>query len=120
MRGEWRFHTAGEIIFGRGTVRRVGEAVRVPACPQELATVARLLGEEVSGLSVWEAAGRAVAAVQRLKEEIGIPMRLRELEVKEADLRPLAETAAQITRLLRSNPRPLDVDSLERILRQAW
>ena len=27
MRGEWRFHAAGEIIFGRGTVRRVGEAV---------------------------------------------------------------------------------------------
>ena len=43
----------------------------VPACPQELATVARFLGEEVSGLSVREAAGRAVAAVQRLKEEIG-------------------------------------------------
>ena len=28
MRGEWRFHTAGEIIFGRGTARRTGEAVR--------------------------------------------------------------------------------------------
>lgn len=28
MRGEWRFYTAGEIIFGRGVVRRVGEAVR--------------------------------------------------------------------------------------------
>jgi alcohol dehydrogenase class IV len=28
MRGEWRFHTAGEIIFGRGAVQRTGEAVR--------------------------------------------------------------------------------------------
>ncbi len=27
MRGEWRFHAAGEIIFGRGTVQRVDEAV---------------------------------------------------------------------------------------------
>ena len=27
MRGEWRFHSAGEIIFGRGTVRRTGEVV---------------------------------------------------------------------------------------------
>jgi len=25
MRGEWRFHTAGETIFGRGVVQRVGE-----------------------------------------------------------------------------------------------
>ena len=28
MRGEWRFYTAGEIIFGRGAVRRTGEVVR--------------------------------------------------------------------------------------------
>ena len=47
-------------------------------------------------------------------------MQLRELGVKEAELRALAEATAQITRLLRANPRPLDVDSLEGILRQAW
>ena len=28
MRGEWRFGTAGEVIFGRGAVRRTGEAVQ--------------------------------------------------------------------------------------------
>lgn len=95
-------------------------AYNVPACPHELATVARLLGEEVSGLSVWDAAGRAVEAVQRLKKEIGIPMHLRDLGVTEAELRPLAEATAQITRLLQANPRPLDVDALEGILRQAW
>jgi alcohol dehydrogenase class IV len=27
MRGEWRFNTAGQIIFGRGTARRTGEVV---------------------------------------------------------------------------------------------
>jgi alcohol dehydrogenase class IV len=92
----------------------------IPACPQRLATVARLLDEEVGGLSTWEAAERAVQAVQRLKAEIGIPMRLRELGVEEADLRPLAEATAQITRLLQANPRPLGADALEGILRQAW
>jgi alcohol dehydrogenase class IV len=91
----------------------------LPACPQQLAKVAQLLGEETTGLSVWKAAERAVQAVQRLKEEIGIPMRLQELGVKESDLGPLAETTAQITRLLQLNPRPLDADSLERILRRA-
>lgn len=92
----------------------------LPACPRELAAIARLLGEEVSGLSVWQAAGRAVEAVHRLKEEIGIPMRLRDLGVKEAELRPLAKATAQITHLLQASPRPLDVDSLEGILRRAW
>ena len=28
MRGEWRFHTTREIIFGRGAVQRTGESVR--------------------------------------------------------------------------------------------
>jgi alcohol dehydrogenase class IV len=95
-------------------------AYNIPACPEQLAHVARLLGEEVSGLSAWDAAERAVEAVQRLKADVGIPVRLRELGVKEAELRPLAEATAHITRLLQANPRPLDVDALEGILRQAW
>jgi alcohol dehydrogenase class IV len=92
----------------------------VAACPEQLATVARLLGEETGGLSVWQAAERAVEAVHRLKRDVGIPMKLKKLGVAEADLRPLAEATAQITRLLGANPRPLDADSLEGILRRAW
>jgi alcohol dehydrogenase class IV len=92
----------------------------VAACPERLATVARLLGEGVAGCSRWEAAKHAVLAVQRLKEDIGIPMHLRDLGVEESELRPMAETTAQITRLLRANPRALDTDSLEQILRNAW
>jgi len=105
---------------GNGLMLPYVMAYNVPACPERLATVAELLGEEVDGLSVWQAAEQAVEAVQRLKAEIGIPMTLRDLGVQEADLRPLAEATAQITRLLRANPRPLDADSLEGILRQAW
>jgi alcohol dehydrogenase class IV len=61
----------------------------------------------------------AVEAVERLKGDIGIPLCLRALGVKEEELRPLAEATAQITRLLQANPRPLDVDALEGILTQA-
>jgi alcohol dehydrogenase class IV len=92
----------------------------VAACPERLATVAHLLGEGVAGCSRWEAANRSVRAVQRLKEDIGIPMRLRDLDVQESELRPMAEITAQITRLLRANPRALDIESLEQILQTAW
>jgi alcohol dehydrogenase class IV len=95
-------------------------AYNVPACPERLATVARLLGEELSGLSARQAAERAVEAVKRLEEEIGIPTQLQALGVGEEELRPLAEATAQITRLLQMNPRPLDADALEGILREAW
>jgi alcohol dehydrogenase class IV len=92
----------------------------IPACPGRLANVARLLGENTEGLSDWDAAEWAVEAVQRLKEDIGIPMTLRDVGVNEDQLRPLAEATAQVTRLLQMNPRPLDVDALERIIRDAY
>jgi alcohol dehydrogenase class IV len=95
-------------------------AYNIPACPERLSTVARLLGEQVAGLSARQAAERAVQAVKQLQKEIGIPTRLQALGVQEAELRPLAEATAQITRLLRMNPRPLDVDALEGLLREAW
>jgi alcohol dehydrogenase class IV len=92
----------------------------VPACPERLATVARLLGEPVDGLPVWAAAERAAEAVEHLKIDIGIPLRLRDLGIEAEELRALAEQTAQITRLLQANPRPLDADALEGILRRSW
>jgi len=92
----------------------------VPACPDRLATVALLLGEEVGGLPTLEAAGQAVEAVERLKADIGIPLSLRDLGIEEEELRSLAEATLQVARLLEANPRPLDADSLEGILRRAW
>jgi alcohol dehydrogenase class IV len=92
----------------------------IPACPDRLATVALLLGEDVGGLSTREAAEQAVEAVQRLKVEIGIPLNLRDLGIEEEELRPLAEATLEVARLVEANPRPLDADSLEAILRRAW
>jgi alcohol dehydrogenase class IV len=105
---------------GNGLLLPYVMAYNVAACPDRLATVARLLGEAVDGLSALEAAGRAVETVKRLNADIGIPLSLRELGIVEDDLRPMAEATAQITRLLEANPRPLDADSLEGILREAW
>jgi alcohol dehydrogenase class IV len=92
----------------------------LPARTARFAAVARLLGEDVSGLKEEEAAARAVAAVERLRGDIGIPARLRDLGVKEEMLRPFAEKAFDIKRLLRVNPRQASADDLERILREAF
>jgi alcohol dehydrogenase class IV len=105
---------------GNGLLLPYVMAYNVAACPDRLATVARLLGEAVDGFTAWEAAHQAVEAVKRLNADIGIPLRLREMGVTEEDLRPMAVATAQIRRLLEANPRPLDADSLEDILREAW
>jgi alcohol dehydrogenase class IV len=105
---------------GNGLLLPYVMAYNLPACPERLATVARLLGEAVDGLPAWAAAELAVEAVERLRADIGIPLSLRDLGIEEEELRSLAEATAQITRLLSANPRPLDVDALEAILEEAW
>jgi alcohol dehydrogenase class IV len=91
----------------------------LPARVQKFAAIARLLGEDVTGLSEGAAAERAVTAVEKLRADIGIPQRLRDLGVKAEQLRPFAEKAFGIQRILRVNPRPVTEDDLERILRAA-
>jgi alcohol dehydrogenase class IV len=92
----------------------------LPARRRELARVANLLGEDVAGLEEQTAAERAIAAVERLRADIGIPLRLRDLGVQRSQLRPFAEKAFGIQRILRVNPRPVTVTDLENILRSAY
>jgi alcohol dehydrogenase class IV len=92
----------------------------LPARRQQFAILARLLGADVEGKSEAEAAEAAIAAVEQLRADIGIPLRLRDLGVTEAQLRPFAEKAFGIKRILRVNPRTPTVDDLEGILRAAF
>jgi alcohol dehydrogenase class IV len=92
----------------------------LPVRVKEFARIARLLGEDVMGLTEHQSAERAVEAVQRLQADIGIPRRLRELGVREEQLRTFAEKAFGIRRILRVNPRPVTVEDLEGILRSAF
>jgi alcohol dehydrogenase class IV len=97
-------------------VLRFNQAARRP----ELAAIARLLGEDVTGRGEAEAASRAIHAVERLRVDIGIPLRLRDLGVHEDQLRPFADKAFELKRILRVNPRTVTVEDLEGILRAAF
>jgi alcohol dehydrogenase class IV len=92
----------------------------LPAKRRAFAEIARMLGEDVSHRDEEAAAERAVAAVERLKGEIGIPARLRDLGVREEQLTPFAEKAFAVKRLMRVNPRYPTQDEIEQIYRQAW
>jgi alcohol dehydrogenase class IV len=91
----------------------------LPERAREFAVIGRLLGEEMTGLGEIEAAQKAIAAVERLREDIGIPTRLSQLGVTEAQLPGFAEKAFGIKRILRVNPRAVTVEALEGILRSA-
>jgi alcohol dehydrogenase class IV len=60
--------------------------------PEKFKDIAILMGEDVSGLSLMDAAAKAVEAVKKLSNDIGIP-KLSKFGVTEADLPKLAEEA---------------------------
>ncbi len=88
------------------------------ACPERFADIAEALGEDIAGLSTMEAAGKAVAAIRRLSEDVGIPSGLRELNVKEEDHRVMAENA-QKDACMATNPRLANLDQVIGIYRAA-
>jgi alcohol dehydrogenase class IV len=90
------------------------------ACPARMARIAQLLGQDLTGLDEAQAADRAIVAVEQLKQAVGIPSRLRELGVTREQLRPFAERAFGVKRILRVNPRPVTVDEIEKIFESAW
>jgi alcohol dehydrogenase class IV len=92
----------------------------LPERKPALARVAALLGEDVRGLAEDQAAEKAIEAVERLRRQIGIPDRIRELGGQPDQLPAFAEKAFAIKRLLWVNPRRATLDDLLGILQAAY
>ncbi len=86
----------------------------------EFARIAEWLGADVRGLTVEQAAMRAVEVVEQLRAKIGIRPRLRDLGVRQDQLAGFAEKAASIKRILRVNPRYPTQAEIESIYHAAW
>lgn len=91
-----------------------------PARLKEFATIATWLGEDISGLALEEAAERAIVAVDRLREAVKIPARLRDLKVQPEQLPAFAQKAISITRLMRVNPIYPTQEEIEAIYKSAY
>jgi len=77
----------------------------MPARKKQFARVAQLLGVDTTGLDESAAAESAIGAVERLKSEIGIPARLRDLGATAEQLPGFAKKAIAVKRIIRVNPR---------------
>ncbi len=86
--------------------------------PQKFARMAQALGEDIRGLSVWDAAEKAVEAVYRLTEDVEIPT-LQELGFKEEEIPVLADIAFKDPQTI-GNPRDLTLNSYVQIYRRAF
>ncbi|MCM2356679.1 MAG: iron-containing alcohol dehydrogenase [Geobacteraceae bacterium] len=88
------------------------------ACPKRFADIAVALGEDVTGLAPMDAAAKGIAAIRKLSRAIGIPSGLKELNVKEADLKVMAENAKKDACQL-TNPRTATLDQVIDIFKAA-
>jgi choline dehydrogenase len=86
--------------------------------PQKFARIAQALGEDIRGLTVWQAAEKAVEAVMRLTEDVEIPT-LQELGFKEAEIPMLAEIAFKDPQTI-GNPRDLSLQSYVKIYQRTF
>jgi alcohol dehydrogenase len=91
----------------------------LPVREAEIARIAELLGEDVRGCSHQEAAERGIAAVERLRQAIGIPTRIREFGGTADHLPDLAAKTFAIKRLLAMTPREPTEDDILAIYQEA-
>ena len=86
--------------------------------PKRFADIAVAMGENVEGLSDVDAAAKGIAAIRKLSSDIGIPAGLKELNVKETDLRIMGENAQKDACML-TNPRKATLDNVISIYQAA-
>jgi choline dehydrogenase len=86
--------------------------------PQKFARIAQALGEDIRGLSIWEAAELAVDAVMRLTEDVGIPT-LQEMGFDESEIPMLARIAYEDPQTI-GNPRDLTLESYVKIYQRTF
>ncbi len=91
-----------------------------PASVREFAQIAMAMNAGDGTTDEAGLADRAIAAVADLVHSVGIPHTLKDLGLPEDKQGWTVEQALTATRLVKNNPRPLDHESVERIVRAAF
>ncbi len=97
----------------------VVEEYNIMSNPQRFADIAEFMGENIEGLSVLDAADKAIAALSRLAKDVGIPAHLSEMGVKEEDFELMA-TNALLDGNAGSNPRKGNKQDIINLFKKAY
>lgn len=89
------------------------------SAPDRYAEIARVLGEDLTATGRHEAAEAAARGVERLAADVGIDGGLSSLGLDPEDVGHVAERASKLERLTVGNPRRIDQEDLEAIIRDA-
>ena len=90
-----------------------------PVCEAKFAKIAEAMADG----DIRDKGDKAAAAVKMVTEllrDIGIPQRLRDINIPEDAILQMAAAAMKVTRLLNNNPREVKLEDAERIYRLAY
>lgn len=79
------------------------------------ARIGKAMGEDIQGLSAYEAAGKAVDAVKKLIAAVNISIKLPDYGIRKGDLPKLVEGGMKQARLFVPNPRDLTKEDVRKI-----
>ncbi|HPU77694.1 MAG TPA: iron-containing alcohol dehydrogenase [Thermosynergistes sp.] len=82
--------------------------------------IASLLGEETQALSLKEKAEKCVDAIVNLMKSLDMPLKLRDVGVKEETLEKMGKDTMLQTRLLAHNPREVKEEDAIRFFKEAY
>ena len=91
----------------------------LPVRTAALAQVASLLGVDTDGMDQRQAAEESIVCVERLRQQIGITERIRDIGGREEQLPEFASKSFAIERLMLLNPRRPTESELLDILKSA-
>lgn len=89
-------------------------------CETELGEIGAAMGLELNGMSPYERASATIDAVDSLFASVGIPKTIADLGIVESQLPLIAEQAMGSTRLIKNNPRPLDMATMALLVEAAF
>jgi 1,3-propanediol dehydrogenase len=87
--------------------------------PERFSDIAELLGENIAGLSVMEAADKSIEAMIRISEDVGIPTNIKSLGALPEDFDKMAENALKDGNAF-SNPRIGNKDDLIKLFQKSY
>ena len=89
-------------------------------CEAELAEIGRAMGLDLSGMTTFEQASATIDAVDDLFASIGIPRTIADLGITAAQLPLVAEQAMGSARLIKNNPRPIELETMAILVKAAF
>jgi alcohol dehydrogenase class IV len=92
----------------------------IPGSPERYARIAELMGKDIEGYGLLEAANLAVEAIQELLDTIKVSCQLQDYGILESDLPNLAAGGMKQARLFVPNPRDLNEEDVVSIYKEAY